>query len=354
VTSVEMSDLTLGSLRPVLRLGTTIRRVLSVPLFGKLIGANVLIFAGASVALWPGLEHVSRVELVIGGVAILLACAANIVLVRLALSPIQELERVAERVSAGEFSARVGPSSVADSRIASLISTMNALLDALAAERERIQRLGAEVIFSQDAERSMISREIHDSIAQTLAAVRFQLAAAGESSRDTQLRNQMTAMRVVVGRAIEDLRTISETLSPRVAEDLGLDAALESLAAQTLERSGIAVDLLVGSGVSRIPMNVASTLFRVAQEGLRNVELHSRATSATLSVDVRNGVIRLELWDDGRGFDASVLQSQNRKTGLSLLSDRVALSGGSLIIDSHGDQGTRIVAEMQGEAVAAA
>jgi signal transduction histidine kinase len=353
MTSIEMVRMIAGNARAPSRLGPVVRWVLGVPLFGKLIGANVLIFAAAAVALRPGLSHLTGIELLVGGLAIVLACVANVWLVRIALTPIEELERVAERVSGGEFGARARASAVADSRMGSLTSTVNALLEALAAERERIRKLGAEVIRSQDAERSRISREIHDSIAQTLAAVRFQMTAAGDSTRDATLRNQLTAMRVMVGRAIDDLRAISETLSSRVAEDLGLAAALEALAAQTLERSGIPVDVIVGSGVSNIPPNLSATLFRVAQEGLRNVELHSRATSATVSVIVRNGMLKLELSDDGRGFNPALLQSQQRATGLSSVRDRVALGGGSMTIDSGAGKGTRIVVEMQGEAAAA-
>jgi signal transduction histidine kinase len=330
-----------------------VRWVLSVPLFGKLIGANVLIFAGAAIALRPALDHVSGAELLIGALAVALACAANILLIRVALAPVEELEQVAERVSEGEFGARARESAVADSRMGSLTSTVNALLDAVAAERDRIQRLGAEVIRTQDAERSRLSREIHDSIAQTLAAVRFQLSAATESTRDPSLRNQMTAMRVMVGRAIDELRAVSETLCSRVTEDLGLPASLDALAAQTRARCGIEVDVIVGSGVSNIPANVSATLFRVAQEGLKNVELHSGATAATVSVIVRNGVTTLEVSDNGKGFDPAVLKTQRRATGLSTLRDRVALAGGSMKIDSRQRQGTRIVVDLQGEAVAA-
>ena len=148
-----------------------LRDVLRIPLVLKVMGANGLIIAVAVVLVGNGLWGNAQGELLIVLGALLVACIVNFFLVRVALSPIQQLEQVAERVSAGDFGARAFPSLVSDPQLSKLSDTVNLLLDSLAAERRRIQKLGVEVVTAQDTERARIAAELHESIAQTLAAV---------------------------------------------------------------------------------------------------------------------------------------------------------------------------------------
>ena len=131
---------------------------------------------------------------------------------------------------------RATPSLVADPQLVHLTDTVNSLLDSLAAERRRIQKLGTEVMLAQDTERAQLARDLHDSIAQTLAAVGFQLSAASAGATDDDTRNALATARAMIGKALEEVRNISYALHPRVAEDLGLVPALESLAAQDAEQ----------------------------------------------------------------------------------------------------------------------
>ncbi|MEP6905769.1 MAG: hypothetical protein ABI875_06765, partial [Gemmatimonadales bacterium] len=135
----------------LLATSATIRRVLRIPLVVKVMGANAIIVMVALVLVGGGLWGDGLGQLVVLLLALGVACVVNLLLVRLALSPITELARTSERVSRGEFDARVTPSLVADTQLLHLTNTVNSLLDSLAVERRRIQKLGALVISTQDA-----------------------------------------------------------------------------------------------------------------------------------------------------------------------------------------------------------
>src|SRR5512133_1115351 len=147
-----------------------LRAALRVPLLGKLVGANVIVLAAALavLALHGGVAAHGFAVLC---AALLVGVALDYVLVRLALSPLHELEAVADRVWRGDLDARVVPSPIADQSTARLGGTVNRLLDGLAHDRARMRDLVAQTIKAADDERSRIARELHDSTAQTLAAL---------------------------------------------------------------------------------------------------------------------------------------------------------------------------------------
>lgn len=327
-------------------LGRLANRALGVPLVAKVIGANVIIVAVAATVQITVFAGRTNAELVMVLFALAAASLVNYVLVRLALQPVNELERLAERVLSGDFGARAARSPFADAALTRLGRTVNELLDSLAAERQRIQDLGAEVVYAQDAERSRLSHDLHDSVAQTLAAVRFQLAAASNEA-DGELRNRLAAVSGLVGMALEDIRNVSYSMHPRVAEDLGLDAALCALGAQVERRSGIRVKVNTSVEGPPVPAKLAATVFRVAQEALRNIEVHSHAKFATVDVAARERVIRIEVADDGRGFDPVVVRTPAPRSALASVKDRVVLAGGILEVDSVPNGGTRVIAELQ-------
>lgn len=309
-----------------------VRWILGVPLVAKLIGANVIIVASA-IAL-------NQSEIFTALIALAAASAVNVLLVRLALRPINDLESLAKRVTAGEFTARAATFPYADNDLVRLGDTVNRLLDSLAAERKRIQDLGAEVVRAHDDERANISRELHDSIAQTLAAVRFQIAAAGRETELPEMRNSLAAANGMISAAMEEIVAVSYTLHSRVAEDLGLEAALGTLARQIEERSGTEVAVRVPPGAESIPPAVAATLFRVAEETLRELEMHEGGKSATVNVQIDERSVRLEA-----GYESDMLLMPNTRAGLALMKDRVLLAGGTMTIENR-NGGTRVIAEL--------
>jgi signal transduction histidine kinase len=323
-----------------------IRRVLRIPLVMKVMGANTIIVAVALALVGGGLWGDDQGQLMVVLAALTVACGVNLLLVRLALSPIGELERMSKRVSRGEFGARATPSLVADPQLVHLTDTVNSLLDSLATERQRIQKLGALVVSAQDTERARLARELHDSIAQTLAAVGFQLSAASARAADDDMRNTLATARGMIGKAVEEVRNISYSLHPRVAEDLGLVTALESLAQQTSERGALRVKVTADIGAKRVPASTAATLFRVAQESLKNAELRTTEGSAEILLYSNDGSICLEISDDSHGLDSRAANDDNSRTGLASIMDRVALSGGVMRIETKRNGGMKVTAEL--------
>jgi two-component system sensor histidine kinase UhpB len=319
---------------------SVVRRILGVPLVAKLIGANILIVASA--LLVHALAFAGRrAEVVAILIALSSALIVNLILVRFALKPIEELEELAHRVSVGEFGARGQPSLLADKDLAKLRTTVNDLLDSLAAERKRIQDLGIDVVHAHDVERAKISRELHDSVAQTLAAVRFQLAAAGRDEDTDSIRNRVAAANGLISAAMEEIVNVSNSLHSRVAEDLGLGAALGTLSRQINARSAMEVRIDVSPRAAVIPPAASATLFRIAEEALHEMDVHSGGKKATVSVDVRDGFACLELVHDGTGLPGACMGS-----GLASIKDRVVLSGGRMSIENS-NGGTRVTAELR-------
>jgi signal transduction histidine kinase len=324
-----------------------LRGILRIPLVLKVMGANGLIVAVALVLVGKGLWAEDQAELLVVLGALAIATVVNLILVSLALSPIAELEKVARRVSRGEFTIRAARSPIADLQLANLTETINALLDSLAAERRRIQKLGADVMSAQDTERAKLAHDLHDSIAQTLAGVRFQLSAAGADAADNEMRNRLTAARGMISSAMDEVRNISQSLHPRIADDLGLVAALESLATQARARGILDVKVTANIGETPVPSTIAATLFRVAQEALKNAEMRPGTGSAEILLSSSNGAIRLEVTEDAHELDRRRAKADNSFNGLSSMRNRVALSGGVLSIASEQNGGTKVTAELR-------
>ena len=319
-------------------------RALRVPLLGKLAGANLIIVAAALLAvtaerhsLLPG-TAVSILGLALG-----LSLVVSLALVYVALRPLTDLEATAARVSAGDLEARVPASSLADRDMARVGTTLNTLLDRLTEDRERVRRLATQVISAQDEERARVARELHDSTAQMLAAIMLQLGVAAKENTSPALDERIATLREMVSEALEEVRTLSHTIHPRVLDDLGLAAALEWLARQTREQDSLDVEVFADEGPA-IPKLPASVLYRVAQESLRNAVRHAHPRRVELWLRRAPGTATLEVVDDGRGFD--VKQAEERRPGMGLFSmrERVGLVNGTLALVSAPGRGTRVVA----------
>jgi signal transduction histidine kinase len=330
--------------RPRAALRGVAERALRVPLLGKLAGANLIIVAAALLAvlaerhsLLPG----TAVSIL--GLALALSLVVSLGLVYVALRPLSDLEATAARVSGGDLEARVPASILADRDMARVGTTLNTLLDHLTEDRERVRRLAAQVISAQDEERARIARELHDSTAQMLAAIMLQLGVAARENTSDVLDARIATLRDMVADALEEVRTISHTIHPRVLDDLGLAAALEWLARQTREQDALDVEVFADDGPP-IPKLPASVLYRVAQESLRNAVRHAQARRVELWLRRAPGTATLEVVDDGRGFD--VRRAEERRPGMGLFSmrERVGLVNGTLALVSAPGRGTRVVA----------
>jgi signal transduction histidine kinase len=319
--------------------------VLGIPLEIKLLGANAIILGVAVLALLEPIRLRSGqlMDVYVVAAALIIGAMVNFALVKLALSPIAALQRVARLVSEGRLAERVPASIVADRKLTSLSTTINDMLDSLSAGRDRMRKLGAEVVYAEERERSQVARELHDSVGQTLAAASFQVAAVAHEVGTHPASARLVTVRELLRTALEEIRNVSRSLHPRVASDLGLPAALEALGDATQHRSLIDVRVNVDISGVVIPLGLSATLYRVAQEALRNVERHADAGHATVSLRARAGYVELEINDDGRGLPGP-LEKKRAETALSVIRERLSLAGGELHIDNAADRGTRVIA----------
>jgi signal transduction histidine kinase len=273
--------------------------------------------------------------------ALAAAFVVNVFLIGLALQPVKDLEDVARLVSDGDFNTRALPSPFADRDLARLGTTINQLLDSLAAERSRIRDLGVQVVHANDVERANVSHELHDSIAQTLAAVRLQLSAARRASQDAEVISRIEAASELIAAAMDDVVNVSHVLHSRVAEDLGIEAGLRALARQVRDRSGIDIDICFDIKTP-IPALASATLYRVAEEGLRNAEIRPDVSTVTVSLFAGEGAVNIEITDDG-GMGNQV----SLTPGLIAIKHRVLLAGGKMTIDTAAAGGTSVKAEIR-------
>jgi len=148
---------------------------------------------------------------------------------------------------------------------------------------------------------------------------------------------------------MEGVRRLSQDLRPPTLDRLGLVPALEWLASDVAEYSGIATKINVLGTERRLPEEVELVLFRISQEALRNVWRHSQATSAEIRVEFNEDKTRLTVSDNGKGFDppSSVGDlARDGKLGLAGMEERTRLLGGSMTLKSEPGKGTTVTTEV--------
>lgn len=201
-----------------------------------------------------------------------------------------------------------------------------AKLAARSAELEQLTRL---LLRAQEDERRRIARELHDEAGQALTAVKIELDLEGHHAAGAR-----------VGQALAQVRDLSNLLRPSALDDLGLLAALRSLAEDVSERSRITVDLHLPSENVRIPPEMEVAVYRVIQEALTNVVRHARATWVRASLAVEGGQVRITVEDDGTGIGPAT----SPRLGWLGMQERVTAIGGTLTIGAADPTGLKLTA----------
>jgi signal transduction histidine kinase len=209
-------------------------------------------------------------------------------------------------------------------------------------EREiRIAELSGYLLRAQEEERKRISRELHDATGQQLMVIRLYLGmldgAAGDSA---ELRKKIGETIDVVDQTIEGIRRIIAKLSPLVLEELGLIAAVRKEAKDFSKRTGVRTRVAVAEGVGRLSNQTETAVYRVVQEALHNVAKHAQAKNVTVQIDRKSDQIALTIQDDGVGITQAPVVG--RSFGLSGMTERVAMLGGTAKVVSAKNKGTRI------------
>ena len=202
----------------------------------------------------------------------------------------------------------------------------------------KLKALAHRVVSSQEDERARVSRELHDHIGQLLVSIKYQFELVGHRLAHPG-GQPVTAIDAEIGalsKAIGEVRRISHGLRPALLDDLGLPAALEHIGSELAQRSGLKVSVSPNVHEERLPELQAVSLFRVAQEALRNVERHAGARHIDIRLDDSGDKLELRITDDGCGFDVKNVElSKDRGIGLTNMRERVERNGGSFELVSH-------------------
>jgi two-component system, NarL family, sensor histidine kinase UhpB len=325
--------------------GGMVNRLLRFPLFYKILIANVAVLALVAVGCalvtrsTAGTESINFAFVVTAGLA--LSVLSNALILRLALSPLRELEEAARRVRAGDLEARVTPTPLADRDFQRVADTFNIMLDSAEAYRQRLREVAARALNAQEEERKRIARELHDGIAQSLAALRVRLRVA-RSAEGAERTSALERISADLGEATEELRRIAQGLRPPALDMLGLAPAIESCARSISDTTGLTVDTDMGAVGGQLTSDAELALYRIVQEALSNAARHAEAGSARVSLDVADGIVTAVVSDDGRGFSVDTEMSRGG-LGLFGMQERGAYVGGSVQIESEPGAGTRIV-----------
>lgn len=216
-------------------------------------------------------------------------------------------------------------------------------------EREQARlALLRKVISAQEDERKRLARELHDETCQTLAALGVRLDVALSAVGDGPARRAIDEARALASRSLDEVRRMMYDLRPAVLDDLGLVPAITWYAERTLASRGIEVRVEAEIG-HELPKEVETPLFRVVQEVLTNVARHARAEHVLVQLTDEDDRLRIEVEDDGVGFDPGTVapaRGGGRGWGLMGIRERVDLVGGRLEINSSPGSGAHVVIEV--------
>jgi signal transduction histidine kinase len=225
------------------------------------------------------------------------------------------------------------------------VAIQNARLFAeVGAGRERLQALSHQLVRAQENERRHIARELHDDVAQALGLIKLNMRAVQRLAPSSRLEQSLG----LIEATLERVRTLALELRPSILDDLGLVAALRWYADRQAQLAGFAAEVCA-DGEARLPNEIETVCFRVAQEALNNVARHAHAHAVKIELERDMIELRLTIRDDGDGFD--VEHAQARATsgvsmGLLSMQERAALVGGRLVVESQLGTGTIVRAFM--------
>ncbi len=218
---------------------------------------------------------------------------------------------------------------------------------AMAIEHARLQQQAEQLAVLE--ERQRLARELHDSVTQSLYSVTLYANAAAlalAAGKGHVAAGYLTELQETAQEGMRDMRLLIFQLHPPVLEAEGLVAALQARLAAVEGRAGLQTEFRV-EGERRLPIAIEEDLYWIAQEALNNVRKHAAAQHVTVHLHFTAAAIRLDVVDDGVGFDLQAVRAEGRGDGgLRSISERTARLGGRLTHESGPGEGTRLTVEV--------
>jgi PAS domain S-box-containing protein len=235
-----------------------------------------------------------------------------------------------------------------DGKVVGIRTTMVDITE-LKRAQEELRRLSAQLLEVQENERKRLSRELHDSTGQVLAALRFGVENALAKMRDGTIEESVELLEAIVPLAQEasdEVRRIHTDLRPSLIDDLGIVATISWFCREfETIHAGVRVEKVIHIKEKEVPEPLKIVIFRILQEAFHNVAKYGKADRVRVSLREKESKLELTIEDNGQGFDVESVRSEKnagRGVGLTSMRERTELSGGSLSIKSSKGSGTTV------------
>jgi signal transduction histidine kinase len=216
--------------------------------------------------------------------------------------------------------------------------------------QEQLRLLSRQLLSAQEEERKMISRELHDQIAQTLTGINIRLASLKTEAtlNNKGLEKKISSTQRLVEKSVDIVHRFARELRPTVLDDLGLIPALHSFMKSFAKRTGVRAHLTAFAAVERLDTAKRTVLFRVAQEALTNVARHAQASRVEVSIQKLRDRVCMRIKDDGKSFNVERALHANggKRLGLLGMRERLEMVGGKFVVESSPGKGTTILAQI--------
>ncbi len=228
------------------------------------------------------------------------------------------------------------------------------LFEQVSESRKRLQVLSNKLVEIQEQERRTLARELHDEIGQSLTSLRLNLDFITRSLNDCHglseglnkdLQQHLQSASSTTVQLLDRVRKISLDLRPTMLDDLGLLPALFVLFDGFSSQTKVQIQFKHSGVERRFRSNIETAAFRIIQEALTNVAKHAETMAVSVRLWADHSFLRLQVEDDGIGFNPNKSFQLKQTSGLSGMNERAAACGGILEIESEPGQGVRISAE---------
>lgn len=218
------------------------------------------------------------------------------------------------------------------------------------ATSSQISDLLGRLIVAQETERSRIARDLHDDVSQRIAVLLIMISGATRKLSGTpdeaDVMSTLTSLHQNVMGLADAIRDLSHDLHPALLQHASPDSALRALCTQFQKLQAIDVTYIGDAGIPRIGTDMTLCLYRIAQEGLRNVAKHANAHHVGVTLTQTVDGVQLSIVDDGTGFDLAGTRGAVRGLGLVSIDERARLLGGSVRFETQPQQGTCVHVEI--------
>jgi len=210
---------------------------------------------------------------------------------------------------------------------------------------EALRSLAAQLSLAEEGERRLIATELHDCVSQSLAISNIKLGSLLESAPSENYHQSINEARSLISQVIEEIRSLTFSISSPLLYEFGLDAAIEQLTEEMQEQYGIRFYFTSSKQLEPLGVDIRVLVFRLVRELFTNILKHAKAHEVRVSMKLYNEHLQITIDDDGIGFDIGQLTDnikKNKGFGLFSIRERLHYIGGNVEINSQPGMGTKV------------